>query len=197
MIVVGAGPCGLCLGLALARAGIDVTLIDREKTVDSRPRAIHLTAPGIQILKRAGILEEVQRAGFLPMNWTYRKMDGSPIVTIEDIAVSKSPEATIVLPLGTVLEMLLSHAERNSKISLQWGTPVVDIGQDEHFAWAVVTDQDGTEQRISGDFLCGCDGGSSRVRKSLFGEKNFPGHTWDVQFVATDVSRERGTSIPS
>ena len=30
------------------------------------------------------------------------------------------------------------------------------------------------------------------MRKSLFGEKNFLGKTWDVQFVATDVSRKRG-----
>ncbi len=192
MIVVGAGPCGLSLSLALARAGIEVTLIERENTIDSRPRAAHLTAPGIQIFKRAGVLEDVRRAGFLPRDWTYRKLDGTPIVTVEDIAVSKSPEATIVLPMSMLCEILLSHAERNSKIFLKWSHRVVDVGQDENSAWAIIEEQDGTEKRISGDFLCGCDGGTSQVRKSLFGEKNFPGKTWDVQFVATDVSRKRG-----
>lgn len=192
MIVVGAGPCGLSLSLALARAGIEVTLIDRENAIDSRPRAVHLTAPGIQIFRRAGVLEDVRRAGFLPKDWTYRKLDGTPIVTVEDIAVSKSPEATIVLPIGMLCEILLSHAERNSKISLKWSHRVVDVGQDENSAWAVIKEQDGTEKRISGDFLCGCDGGTSQVRKSLFGDNRFPGKTWDVQFVATDVSRKRG-----
>ncbi len=192
MIVVGAGPCGLSLSLALAQAGIEVTLIDRENTIDSRPRAVHLTAPGIQIFKRAGVLEDVRRAGFLPKDWTYRKFDGTPIVTVEDVAVSKSPEATIVLPIGMLCEILLSHAERNSKIFLKWSHRVVDVGQDENSAWAIIKEQDGTEERISGDFLCGCDGATSQVRKSLFGEKNFPGKTWDVQFVATDVSRKRG-----
>lgn len=192
MIVVGAGPCGLSLSLALARAGIEVTLIDRENTIDSRPRAVHLTAPGIQIFKRAGVLEDVRRAGFLPKDWTYRKLDGTPIVTVEDVAVSKSPEATIVLPIGILCEILLSHTERNSKIFVKWSHRVVDVGQDENSAWAVIKEQDGTEKRISGDFLCGCDGGTSQVRKSLFGEKNFPGKTWNVQFVATDVSRKRG-----
>lgn len=193
MIVVGAGPCGLSLSLALARAGIEVTLIDKENTFDSRPRAVHLTAPGIQIFKRAGVLEDVRCAGFMPKDWTYRKLDGTPIVTVEDIAVSKSPEATIVLPIGILCEILLSHAERNSKIFLKWRHRVVDVGQDENSAWAIIKEQDGTEKRISGDFICGCDGGSSQVRKSLLGEKNFPGKTWDVQFVATDVSRKRGS----
>jgi 2-polyprenyl-6-methoxyphenol hydroxylase-like FAD-dependent oxidoreductase len=192
VIVVGAGPCGLSLSLALAQAGIEVTLIDRENTIDSRPRAVHLTAPGIQIFKRAGVLEDVRRAGFLPKDWTYRKFDGTPIVTVEDVAVSKSPEATIVLPIGMLCKILLYHAERNSKIFLKWSHRVVDVGQDENSAWAIIKEQDGTEKRISGDFLCGCDGGTSQVRKSLFGEKNFPGKTWDVQFVATDVSRKRG-----
>lgn len=47
-IVVGAGPCGLSLSLALARAGIEVKLIDKEYTIESRPRAVHLTAPEIK-----------------------------------------------------------------------------------------------------------------------------------------------------
>ncbi|MCJ1424708.1 hypothetical protein MMC29_002596, partial [Sticta canariensis] len=82
---------------------------------------------------------------------------------------------------------MVSHAERNSKIVLKWSHRVVDVGQDENSAWVVIKEQDGTEKRISGDFLCGCDGGTSQVRKSLLGEKRFPGKTWDVQFVATDV----------
>lgn len=158
---------------------------------------MHLTAPGIQIFKRAGVLEDVRRAGFLPKDWTYRKLDGTPIVTVEDIAVSKSPEATIVLPIGMLCEKLLVHAERNHKISLKWNHRVVDVGQDENSAWAVVKEQDGTEKRIHGDFLCGCDGGTSQVRKSLFGERSFPGKTWDVQFVATDVGKNRGIRFPA
>ena len=147
------------------------------------------------MFKRAGVFDDVRRAGFLPKDWTFRKFDGTPIVTIEDIAVSKSPEATIVLPINKLDEILLSHAEKNSKICLKWGHRVVDVGQDENSAWVIVKKQDGTQTRISGDFLIGCDGGTSQVRKSLFGDKNFPGMTWDVQFVATDVCRQQGVWV--
>ena len=191
MIIAGAGPCGLSLSLVLALAGMEVTLIDRENTIDPRPRAAHMTAPGIQMFRRAGVFEDVRRAGFVPKDWTYRKFDGTPIMTIEDIAVSKSPEATIALPINKLNEILLSHAERNSKIFLKWSHRVVDVGQDENSAWAIVEEQEGTQKRIGGDFLIGCDGGTSQVRKSLFGDKNFPGTTWDLQFVATDVGRQR------
>ena len=198
MIIVGAGPCGLSLSLVLAEAGIEVSLLDKGATIDSRPQAAHLVGPAIQLFRRAGVLEEVRRKGFLPKNWTFRKVNGTPIATIEDIAVSRSPDATTVLPLAMLGEVLLSHAEKESKISLYWSHQVFDVGQNDASAWAVVKTADGTEKKITGDFLCGCDGGTSQVRKSLLGERNFPGKTWDVQFVATDVSEATyiGRKIP-
>lgn len=132
-------------------------------------------ATGVQIFRRASVSEDIRRTGFLPKDWTYQKLDGTPIVTIEDIAMSKSPEATIVLPIGMLGKILLAHAERHSKIFLKWSHRVVDVGQDENSAWDIIREQDGTEKRISGDFLCGCDGGTSQVRKSLLREKNSQG----------------------
>jgi 2-polyprenyl-6-methoxyphenol hydroxylase-like FAD-dependent oxidoreductase len=176
----------------LAKAGIEVTLLDRESTIDARPRAAHFAAPAIRVLRRAGILEEIRRAGFTPKNMTWRKIDGTPIVSFEDIAHAKSPEAMAVLPLNMLGEIILPHIEKDSKITLKWKRGVVDVGQDENSAWAVVREEDGTESRIAADFLCGCDGGSSQVRKSLFGARNFPGKTWDVQLVATNVRDLQG-----
>ena len=168
-----------------------MTLLEKGNTIDVQPRAAHIMAPGIQILKRAGVLEDVRRAGFSPDNLTYRKLDGTPIVSIEDVSNSRSPEAMTVLPIGMLGKIMLSHASRNDMISVKWGHQVIDVGQDEDSAWAIVKKDDGTEEKIRGDFLCGCDGGTSQVRKSLFGPGNFPGKTWDVQLVATNVSQTK------
>lgn len=184
---MGAGPCGFSLGLVLARAGIQVTLLDKADTVGGQPRAAHIFPPGIQILRRAGVLRDVRRVGFIPRNQTFRKADGTPIVTIEDFAASKSPDATTVLPIDTLGKILVSHAQKNDKISVRWNCHAVDVGQNENSAWVIFRENGGPEQKIIGDFVCGCDGGTSQVRKSLFG-RNFPGKTWDDQMVATNVS---------
>lgn len=187
VIVVGAGPSGFSLSLVLAREGIDVTLVDREKTVVDAPRAAHLMVPGIRMLRRAGVLEDVRQAGFLPKDMSWRKLDGTPVVTIEDVSKSKSPDAMTVLPLGDLGKIMLAHAEKYSNLSVKWSHRVTDVGQDENSAWVIVQKEDGTEEKIAGDFVCGCDGGTSQVRKSLFGARNFPGKTWDFQLVATNV----------
>ncbi|KAI9659501.1 MAG: hypothetical protein M1821_001759 [Bathelium mastoideum] len=144
-------------------------------------------APGIQILRRAGVLEDVRRAGFLPGTLTFRKLDGTAIVSIEDVAQSRSPDAMTVLPIGELGKIMVAQAQRNSNISVLWSHEVTSVGQDEKSAWVVVKDRDGLEKEIVGDFLCGCDGASSQVRKSLFGARSFPGKTWDAQLVATNV----------
>jgi 2-polyprenyl-6-methoxyphenol hydroxylase-like FAD-dependent oxidoreductase len=194
---VGAGPCGLVLSLVLAQAGIEVTLLERESTIDARPRAAHLAAPAIRALKRAGVLDDVRRAGFIPGNITWRKLDGSPLVSIKAVAQPTSPVATTVLPLNMLGEILLSHAEKNEKISLKWKHHVIDVGQDENLAWAIIQNDDGTKNKITADFLCGCDGGTSQVRKSLLGARNFPGETWNVQLVATNVSGVGKSRFPA
>ena len=180
----------------LARAGIEVTLLDKANTVGIQPRAAHIFAPGVQILRRAGVLRDVRRVGFIPKNQSFRKADGTAIVTIEDCAPSNSPDATTVIPIDTLGKVMLSHAEKNDKISVKWNHRVIDVGQDENSAWVIVSDDGGPEQTIFADFVCGCDGGTSQVRKSLFG-RNFPGKTWDAQIVATNVSDKCEVRFPA
>ena len=195
VIVVGAGPCGFSLSLVLARAGIQVTLLDKANTVGVQPRAAHIFPPGIQILRRAGVLRDIRRVGFIPRNMTFRKADGSPIVTLEDFAPSKSPDATAVIPIDTLGKIMVAHADKNENMTVRWNHQVLDVGQDEGSVWAVVKENGGREYKIYGDFLCGCDGGTSQVRKSILGPRNFPGKTWDAQLVATNVSERRGNPL--
>ena len=63
IIVIGGGPAGSCAGTLLARQGLDVVLLERERF----PRAHvgeSLLPASIPILQDLGVLDEVKRAGF-------------------------------------------------------------------------------------------------------------------------------------
>jgi len=117
---------------------------------------------------------------------TWRHRDGKVITSITDVAQSWTPDALTVLPLNMLGTVLLRHCVANPNVTVLWDKKVVDVGSDEGGAWALVTNKDGGEERWTADYICGCDGANSQVRKSLFGNE-FPGHTWDAQIIATNV----------
>lgn len=81
----------------------------------------------------------------------------------------------------------MEHVQRQPQISVHFSHKVITAGQDVKKAWVEVNSGAGTgPKRIEGDYVIGCDGAGSSVRKSLYGE-DFPGYTWQKQLVATNV----------
>lgn len=102
-------------------------------------------------------------------------------------------ETMISLPLDELLPIVVAHLARHNPAAggrLLFGHEVVAIGQDAGRAWVDVdvrTPEGTTKKRFEGDYVVGCDGANSKIRRELFGDR-FPGFTWDKQIVATNVS---------
>lgn len=63
VLVVGAGPSGLMTGLALAEAGVRVTVIDREQRPAARSYACGLHPGSLRLLQRLGLLDSMLAEG--------------------------------------------------------------------------------------------------------------------------------------
>ena len=196
MIVVGAGPTGLILALNLARAGIPVDVLEAASEVDEALRAAFHSAPGVRELRRAGVLEDVRTVGFIQTRFDYRKLDGTLLASLDpDDLPADYPDKRTCLPVGQLCVILRKHLAKHKIARVFYDHPVVKVSQDEYCAWAEVETADGDQLRFSADYVVGCDGGRSIVRRSLFGERVFPGYSWDKQIVTTNVSPHSLTSI--
>ncbi len=196
MIVVGAGPIGLLLALNLAKAGISVDVLEAASRVDESLRAALHSAPGIIELRRAGVLEDVRAAGYIPRSFTFRKLDGAPIASLStsDLPDDYADKRTC-LPVGQLCEILKNHLAKHSIARVFYATTVRRVGQGWRTAWAEVESSGGL-QRYDADFVVGCDGAKSIVRRSLFGERaGFPGRSWDVQIVTTNVRANTSSHV--
>ncbi|KIY01636.1 uncharacterized protein Z520_03188 [Fonsecaea multimorphosa CBS 102226] len=184
-LIVGAGPSGLLLGLMLAKKGIPVHLIDMSSKLDEQPRATHYGTPAMSELRRAGIVPDLRAQGFHPDTVCWRKLDGTYLAGVK-FGVEDDPDRMVCLPLNRLGKILMDHIERQPSATVSWGHKVVSIGQDENKAWVVCETPEG-EKRLEAEYVVGCDGANSQVRRSLFGDKEFPGKTWDEQIVATNT----------
>ncbi|KAI0203686.1 FAD binding domain-containing protein [Astrocystis sublimbata] len=189
VLIVGAGPSGLLLALLLSKHGIPVEIFEASHELDKQPRAAIYGSSAVPELKRAGILEEIRRRGMSPTSVSWRRwqdhsvitgMDGSSMADVngEDLRMA-------CLVLDQLDELMLEEYLTKYNGKIHWKHKVTGTGQDETHAWIDVDAPEGTK-KFTGDYVIGCDGATSQVRKSLFGD-DFPGFTWERQIVATNV----------
>jgi 2-polyprenyl-6-methoxyphenol hydroxylase-like FAD-dependent oxidoreductase len=184
-IIVGAGPSGLLLGLLLAKRGVPVQIVDLSDKLDEQPRATHYGPPAMYELRRAGVADDVRAAGFMPDGVAWRKLDGTFLAGIE--MTEPDVDRLACLPLNKLGKILQDHLSKQPTATVSWGHKVTSVGQDDDKAWVDVETPDGP-RRLEAPYVVGCDGANSQVRRSLFGDWEFPGKTWDEQIVATNVS---------
>ncbi|UPL02320.1 hypothetical protein LCI18_013254 [Fusarium solani-melongenae] len=188
VLIVGAGPAGQLLGLMLAKQDISVTIVEQAEKLDDRPRATHYGPPAMKILNSAGVGDIVRSKGFIVDTVAWRRLDGSYIAGLNHETQKDSADRMVALPLSQLAEILYDHTKALPKLQYLFNRKVVDIGQDESKAWVDTIGQANDEQsRLEADYVVGCDGANSIVRRSLFGDWKFPGRTWDEQIVATNV----------
>lgn len=72
VLVVGAGPVGLLTTLLVAKAGINVTLIEGLPDIDDSPRAMAYGPPAVVELERAGIAADARKIGMEPSDYDFR-----------------------------------------------------------------------------------------------------------------------------
>lgn len=185
---MGAGPAGLIIALMLAQKGIRSTILEKADDIDRNPRASFYSSPTIYELRRAGLMGDIMKKAFVPDGVSWRMM-GEPFAEVCRVAAENPPghETMISLPLDELLPLMVEHLARypeHGQVLLNH--EVVSTGQDEHKAWVNVQTPAG-EKRFEADYVVGCDGANSKIRRDLFGN-SFPGFTWDKQIVATNAS---------
>src|SRR5712691_6561913 len=184
VLVVGAGPVGLTLGLDVARRGINVTIIEqRGKGEPPDPKRNHVAARSMEIFRRLGVAAKLRNAGLpedYPHSVAYRtSFTGREFGRIHipcrrdrftDRTGADSDWPTPELPHRInqlFLEpILFAHVADQPRVRILNRTSVDTFEQSDDEVITIVRDLD-TDQtkRISSRYLIGCDGARSAVRR--------------------------------
>jgi 2-polyprenyl-6-methoxyphenol hydroxylase-like FAD-dependent oxidoreductase len=160
VLIVGAGPAGATLALLLARAGVRVTLLERQVDFEREFRGEVLMPSGLNALAQIGLgLESVPhvRVTGIELYRGVRRVFSFPIAA--------STPGPVVVSQPAMLEMLVAQAGRLPNFSLERGVTVRDlIRQGERVAGVIADTARGTRE-IPADFVIGTDGRASVIRK--------------------------------
>jgi 2-polyprenyl-6-methoxyphenol hydroxylase-like FAD-dependent oxidoreductase len=186
VLIVGGGPVGLTLAMDLAWRGVDV--IVAEMRPPGEPPSVkcnHVSARSMEIFRRLGIAEKVRNAGLpadYPNDCAYRttatgiELSRIPIPSrIERFTAKDGPDGWWPTPepphrINQIyLEPLLfQHAALLPNVRVLSRTFVEDFEQGAYGVTATARDLDsGGARRIRCQYLVGCDGGKSMVRRAI------------------------------
>ena len=187
VVVVGGGPVGLMSALGLAKAGVSVTVIEAEAGIIDSPRALAYAWPILDGLDLAGVLDDMADAGSYSFGVAFNVLATGETIFYDHSCLVGHVERPVSLLLGQnrLAGVILRHLERYPNVEILWSTRVTALDQDDDSVTVTATREDGSELRLSADWVIGADGGRSTVRKSLGLE--LEGITWPERFVATNI----------
>lgn len=171
VVIVGAGPVGVTAATLLAQYGIRSLILDRWADPYPQPRAVHLDDEVFRIIDRLGIGEEFTAISRPALG--LRLLDpGMRVLAEFRRGASQSrhghPEANM-FDQPALEALLRTNLKRYPEATLRGDaevTGIADLGGGR--SRVRFTDRaDGTEHAVDCDYLLGCDGANSLVRRHI------------------------------
>ncbi|GHF14564.1 hypothetical protein GCM10017786_55340 [Amycolatopsis deserti] len=164
-LVAGGGPAGMVLGLLLARAGVEVTVLEKHADFlrDFRGDTVHPST--LTLLDEMGLGERFAKLPQSRLDTV--SLPGPPALTIADFRELKVAHPYVAMvPQWDLLDLLAEAGRAEPAFHLRMNTEVTSlISEGGRVAGVRYRTADGTTGEIRADLTVGCDGRWSVVRR--------------------------------
>jgi 3-(3-hydroxy-phenyl)propionate hydroxylase len=193
VIVVGCGPVGAIMALALVRNDIAVTLVEAEPEPVEDQRAATIHPPTVEMLIDLGLREQAfaqaASGGLQSPIFHFRDRVSGDLVAVFDIRML---EGEVPYPFVLQWEQYklvraaLPLIEASGLADVRFATRLVDLAQAADHVEVTVINAAGEREKLRGAYVVGTDGGRSTVRR--LADIDFEGFTWEERFIKIATS---------
>ena len=185
VLIAGGGPVGMTCALALAKHGVRSALFERNPDTTRHPKMDITNGRSLELFRWLGLSEKlrdvaVPRSHPLDVSWVtsmaghelHRFRYPSPDEARAMYAAAndgRQPLEPHMRVSQVVIEPVLKKAVlAEPLIEAHWGVAAEDVAQDADGVTLTVRDQaSGEARQVTGQYLVGCDGGGSVVRRAV------------------------------
>jgi 2-polyprenyl-6-methoxyphenol hydroxylase-like FAD-dependent oxidoreductase len=165
-VVVGAGPAGAATALLLARAGVEVALLERERSSERVFRGEGLMPSGVDALYQMGLGEALESVPNRTVRSWHIWIDGQEVFTIPEPLEELGHKAMRVINHPALLDRIVGEASRFPSFRIERGARVTDLLRDGAGRVCGVRARTAAGERDEpADLVLGADGRGSQVRR--------------------------------
>jgi 2-polyprenyl-6-methoxyphenol hydroxylase-like FAD-dependent oxidoreductase len=178
--VAGGGPAGMMLGFLLARAGVDVVVLEKHADFfrDFRGDTVHPST--LEIMYELGLLDAFLKIPHQKVERLSIQVGTESLNIIDLTHLPSHCKYVALMPQWDFLNFLADHGKRYKTFGMHMNTEAVDlIEQNGRIAGVRATTPDGTLS-IRADLVVGCDGRHSTIRAKAGLESDDYGAPMDV-----------------
>lgn len=191
--VVGGGPAGLMLGYLLARAGIDVVVLEKHKDFlrDFRGDTIHPST--LELMKELGVLDEFLQRPHQQLKHFKLKIAGESITIADFSKINAFCQYIAFMPQWDFLDFIADQANKYPSFHLLMECEAVDIIEEDGKVSGVKAKTSSGPLNILADLTIGADGRNSVLRnRAGFNVQNI-GAPMDVIWMRVSKKPEYST----
>jgi 2-polyprenyl-6-methoxyphenol hydroxylase-like FAD-dependent oxidoreductase len=184
--IIGAGPTGLSLACQLVRYGVDFVILEKNASITPYSKAIGTHARTLEIYEQIGLAQQAVEQGTIAEK--ARLLIGGEVrgeLQFSNIGEGLSPFPFVLMLEQSKNERLLYDYLQNHQKDVLWKTELESFSQDAGGVVAQVKLADGASQVIEAQYIVGCDGPKSLVRRTL--GLTFEGSTFERIFYVADA----------
>ncbi len=196
VVIVGAGPVGMVCALALNKLGVSVTVFEQEPAPVEDQRAASLHPSTLEMLDDLGVTEKIIPLGLISSAYRFHDRVSHTVVAEFDLGLMKGE---IRFPYVLQYEQykltasIAAEYGNASDFDVRFAHGVTGLTQTTDGVEVEVASPSGIE-KLRADYVIGCDGGRSIVRK-LAGIE-FEGFTYPERFIKIATSFDFGVANP-
>lgn len=187
VIIAGAGPVGLSLALALARAGKSVLVLEKEAQLPEHSRAPAIWPRTQEILAGLGVIDRFLHDGIVLSTFYFFDADAHKVrleLPLHELKGKTPYPHLLILPQDKTERFLYEALLRLPHVQVQFNSEVTGF-EDQGGRVRIRCSTKGTASDLEAFYLVGCDGAHSKVREVL--GFSLEGFTYDSAAALADI----------